>query len=56
MELGNHKIADTVAESSGVESLLLQSVQNVTKDDFENGETWISLMERNKKALEQGFN
>ena len=56
MELGNHKIADTVAESSGVEGLLLQSVQNVTKDDFENGETWISLMERNKKALEQGFN
>ena len=56
MELGNHKIADIVAEACGVESLLLQSVQNVTRKDFENGETWVSLMERNKKALEQGFN
>lgn len=55
IELGNHKIADVIAESCGVDAILLQSVQNVTKDDFENGETWVSLMERNALALERGL-
>lgn len=52
IELGNHKIADTIAEATGTKALLLQSVQNLSKIDFENGETWVSLMKRNAKALE----
>lgn len=55
IELGNHKLADVVAESTGTKALLLQSVQNVTKADFDAGETWVSLMERNAKALEEGL-
>ena len=34
----------------------IQTLHNVEKDDFENGETWVTLMERNidvlKKALQ----
>lgn len=55
IELGNHKIADTIAESTDTKTVLLQSCQNVTKNDFENGETWVSLMTRNAKALEIGL-
>lgn len=55
IELGNHKIADTIAESTDTKTILLQSCQNVTKNDFENGETWVSLMKRNAKALEIGL-
>lgn len=55
IELGNHKIADTIAESTDTKTILLQSCQNVTKNDFENGETWVSLMKRNAEALEIGL-
>lgn len=55
IELGNHKIADTIAESTDTKTILLQSCQNVTKNDFENGETWVSLMKRNAEALKIGL-
>ena len=51
IELGNHKIADSVAESAGVEARILYSVQNVSKDDFDAGETWVSLMDKNAETL-----
>lgn len=56
IELGNHKIADSVAESCNVQALELQSCQNISKIDFENGETWVSLMKRNADALKKGLN
>lgn len=55
IELGNHKLADTISESCGVKSLLLQSCQNVSKSDFENGETWVSLMKKNALNLKEGL-
>lgn len=55
IELSNHKIADTIAESCGVKSLELHSVQNLSKTDFENGETWVSLMKRNAQNLKLGL-
>ena len=55
IELGNHKIADSIAESTGTKTILLQSCQNVTKNDFDNGETWLSLMKYNTEALNIGL-
>ena len=55
IELSNHKIADTVAEATNVDRLELHSVQNISKADFDNGETWVSLMKRNALALEKGM-
>jgi zinc transport system substrate-binding protein len=55
IELSNHKIADTVAEAANVDGLELHSVQNISKEDFDNGETWVSLMKRNALALEKGM-
>ena len=55
IELGNHKIADIIAEETGTKAYCLESIQNVTKDDFINGETWVSLMSRNAKTLKKGL-
>ena len=55
IELSNHKIADTVAEATNVPALELFSVQNISKKDFDNGETWVSLMKKNALTLEKGM-
>ena len=50
-----HKIADIIAEETGTKAYCLESIQNVTKDDFINGETWVSLMSRNAETLKKGL-
>ena len=55
IELSNHKIADTVAEAAKVATYQLNSVQNISKADFDNGETWVSLMEKNALVLDKGI-
>lgn len=55
IELSTHKIADTIAESAGVKTLQLNSVQNVPLKEFEAGETWVSLMKKNAAVLKEGL-
>ena len=58
IELNNGQVAKTIAEDIGneTEALQIQTLHNVSLDDFKNGETWVSLMTRNldvlKKALQ----
>ena len=58
VELNPGKVARTIATEveNGCEAMQIQALHNVTLDDFQNGETWVSLMERNvdvlKKALQ----
>ena len=56
IELSNHKLADTLAVDKGLPTAEFHAVHNITADDFEAGETYLSLMSRNldvlKKALE----
>lgn len=56
IELSTGNIAKTISEETGCEIMQIQSFHNVTKSDFENGETYVSLMNRNldvlKKALQ----
>ncbi len=56
IELSTGKIAETISKETGCEMLRIESLHNVTKKDFENGETYVSLMTRNldvlKKALQ----
>ena len=62
IELNNGKVASTIANEVANETgreciaMQIQTLHNVSKDDFDNGETWVSLMERNidvlKKALQ----
>ena len=56
IELSTGNIAKTISEETGCEMLRIESLHNVTKNDFVNGETYVSLMTRNldvlKKALQ----
>lgn len=56
IELSNNKIAESIAEATGAKMLQLNAVHNVTKEDFEKGETYLSLMEKNLKPLEEALN
>lgn len=51
IEFSNHKLADILAESSGAKTALFHSCHNVSKEDLENGSTYISLMEQNLETL-----
>ncbi|MEE0946792.1 MAG: metal ABC transporter substrate-binding protein [Acutalibacteraceae bacterium] len=50
-EFSSQKIADTLCSETGAEKQLLHSCHNVTKSEWENGETYITLMEKNLNAL-----
>ncbi len=56
IELSNNKIANSIGEATGAKVLQMNAVHNVTKDDFEKGESYLSLMEKNIKVLEEALN
>ncbi len=55
IEFSNQAVAKAVGEQTGAELLLLHSCHNVTKEDFEAGVTYLSLMQNNAKNLEKGL-
>lgn len=55
IELSNQKTTKTIAEETGAEILTFHSVQTVSEEDFSNGETYVSLMQKNVEALQRGL-
>lgn len=55
-ELGNQAIASSVSEYSGAGMLLLHSCHNVSKSEFDDGATYVSLMRSNAENLRKGLN
>lgn len=51
IELNPGTVANTIATETGTKSMRIQTLHNVSLDDFNNGETWISLMTRNIDVL-----
>ncbi|MDL2323695.1 metal ABC transporter substrate-binding protein [Ruminococcaceae bacterium OttesenSCG-928-A16] len=56
IELSSGSIAAVIAEETGAEILTLQSCQTVSRQNFEAGETYVSLMRQNAKNLAKGLN
>lgn len=54
-EFSSQKVADTLCEATGVKKLVLHSCHNVDRSDFENGATYISLMEQNIKNIQEAL-
>ena len=50
-ELSNTAIAEQIAKETGAEMLTFYSCHKVSKDDFENGKTYIDIMSRNIENL-----
>ena len=55
VDLDSRKIAEVVSECTGAGIETLYSLQTVSRADFDAGETYVSLMERNLSALEAGL-
>ncbi len=51
IELSTHKIADAVADAAGAQTAEFHSCHNLSKEDFDAGETYLSLMARNVETL-----
>ena len=56
MELSNDNIANAIAEATGTEVKTFYSCHNLTAEEFENGETYLSMMEKNVETLKEVLN
>lgn len=54
-ELSSPKIAETLANETKAKLLLLNGAHNLTKDDYESGVSFVSIMEENLKNLALGL-
>ena len=55
IEMSNQAVARTVAEETGAEILTLHSLQTVTQEEFDAGESYVSLMWKNVEAVKRGL-
>jgi len=55
IELSNERMADIISSETGVKKLLLHSVHNVTKRDFDLGIGYLELMRLNIKNLKEAL-
>ncbi len=56
IELSNQRIARTIAAQTGAKVLEINSLHNLSRQDFENNATYISVMYKNLKALKEALN
>lgn len=56
IDFGTKKVAAVVSECTGAAIETLFSMQTVSRADFDAGETYLTLMERNFEALRKGLN
>lgn len=54
-ELTDPKVARSIAADTGAKILLLHSCHNVSKDEFNSGATYLSLMRQNLDRLREGL-
>ena len=55
IELNNGRVANTIASETGCKAMQIQALHNVSLDDYNNGETWVSLMKRNVNVLKEAL-
>ena len=55
-ELSDPKVGRSIASETGVQLMLFHSCHNLSKDEFERGETYLTLMRQNAENLKVGLN
>lgn len=55
IEFSDRRLADTVAEATGCETLLFHSCHNVTRTEWDAGVTYVSLMRQNLDNLRKAL-
>ena len=56
IELSNGNIARSIADSSWARVETFYTCHNITRDDFNAGETYLSLMQSNVESLKEALN
>ena len=56
IELSNGNIAETISEATGADILTFYACHNLTKEEFENGKTYVDYMWENVNSLEKALN
>lgn len=56
IELSSDSIANTIATQTGAEVLTFYSCHNISKEDFDAGESYVSLMTKNVDTLKKALN
>lgn len=56
IEMSTGNVASAISEETGAEIVTLHSIQNVSADEFNAGETYVSIMWENVEALRKGLN
>ena len=51
IEFSNHRISDSIAEATGSSDVLFHTGHNVSKEEMDAGEDYISLMSQNLERL-----
>ncbi|MBE6782591.1 MAG: zinc ABC transporter substrate-binding protein [Ruminococcaceae bacterium] len=51
IEFSDNTVADRISSETGAQVLLMHSCHNVTEEEFESGETYLSLMTKNLENL-----
>lgn len=51
IELSSKKVATTLSEETNTEVMCLQSCQSISKEDFNKGKTYVSIMKENIETL-----
>lgn len=54
-ELSNNSVARLISEETGAKMLLLHSCHNLSAAEFDSGETYLSLMEKNAQNLREAL-
>ncbi len=54
-ETSNQKLPDTICEETGAKKLLLHSCHTITKEQMENGVTYLDLMNNNFTAMKEAL-
>lgn len=54
-EMLSPKLAETISNETGAGMLVLDTAENISKEDYNSGETFISIMERNLLNLSKGL-
>ena len=55
IELNPGKVAKTIADETRTQTMQIQTLHNISLEDFNNGETWVSLMTRNIEVLKKAL-
>lgn len=55
IELSSQKVAAAIAETTGARILTFHSCQTLTRQEFDRGETYLSLMWKNVDVLKEGL-